>query len=257
MLRIGELAELVGVTTRTIRHYHRVGLLPDVARTENGYRSYSLDDAVRLLRIRRFAELGMTLDEVADALADDQGRDLRDVLAELDRDLGAQEARIGARRKAIAALLERRDDLRVPGALAPLSNELSILFGAYPSSLERERLVLELLGSERSDQQAASLDVYQRVLADPELRAQLVELTVRFEALADLDADDPAVDALVADASAAGDAVVALLPEDLRRSPGDAHAADLLLGAVTDGMAPAQVRCLSELFDAWRRASSL
>ncbi len=256
MLRIGELAELVGVTTRTIRHYHRIGLLQDVARTENGYRSYGLDDAVRLLRIRRFAELGMSLDEVADALADDHGKDLRDMLGELDRDLGAQEARIRARREAIAALLERRDDLRVPAALAALANELSVLFGSHRSSLERERLVLELLGSERADQRAASLDVYQRVLRDPELRARLAELTLRFEALADLEADDPAVEALVADASAAGDVVVSLLPEDLRRSPGDAHAAELLLGAVTEGLAPAQARCLSELFDAWRRASS-
>lgn len=256
MLRIGEMAELVGVTTRTIRHYHRIGLLPDVARTENGYRCYGLDDAVRLLRIRRFAELGMTLDEVADALADDQGKDLRDILAELDRDLGAQEARIGARRHAIAALLERHDDLRVPAALAPLADELSILFGSHTSSLERERLVIELLGWEGSDHQAASLDVYRQVLGDPELRARLAELTVRFEALADLDADDPAVDALVADASAAGDAVMALLPEELLQSSGDAHAADLLLGAVTDGLASAQVRCLRELFDAWRRASS-
>lgn len=256
MLRIGELAELVGVTTRTIRHYHRIGLLPDAARTENGYRSYGLDDAVRLVRIRRFAELGMTLDEVADALADDHGKDLRDILAELDRDLSDQEARIGAQRTAIAALLERSDDLRMPGALASLSGELAIVFGFHASTLERERLVLELLGSERSARQAESLAVYQRVLADPELRARLAELTVRFEALADLEANDPAVDALVADAAAAGDAVVALLPEEIRQSPGDAHAADLLLGAVTDGMAPAQVRCMNELFDAWRRASS-
>jgi DNA-binding transcriptional MerR regulator len=35
-----------------IRHYHRVGLLPEPARKANGYREYSLRDAVELARVR-------------------------------------------------------------------------------------------------------------------------------------------------------------------------------------------------------------
>jgi len=49
-MRIGELAGLVGISTRAIRHYHRVGLLAEPARTANGYREYSLRDAVELAR---------------------------------------------------------------------------------------------------------------------------------------------------------------------------------------------------------------
>lgn len=256
MLRIGELAELVGVTTRTIRHYHRIGLLPDATRTENGYRRYGLADAVRLVRIRRLAELGLSLDEVADALADDEGRELREVLAELDAGLAAQDARIRASRAAIAALLGSDGDLRVPAELAPLSGELTALFGTEHPGLERERLVLELLAPAGPDVDEAALDLYRRVLADPELADHLVALTGRFEALAGLEADDPEVDALVADAAGAGDAVLALLPDELRRAPGDPQRADLLLGAVTAGMGPAQERCLALLFDAWRDASS-
>jgi DNA-binding transcriptional MerR regulator len=41
-MRIGELAGLVGISTRAIRHYHRVGLLAEPARKANGYREYSL-----------------------------------------------------------------------------------------------------------------------------------------------------------------------------------------------------------------------
>jgi len=253
MLRIGELAELVGVTTRTIRHYHRIGLLPAAARTENGYRRYGLDDAVRLLRIRRLAELGLSLDEVADALADDEGRELREILAELDAGLAAQQARIRANRDAIAALLGSDGDLRAPAELASLSGELATVFGTEHPGLARERLVLELLAPGGDE---SPLDLYRRVLADPELAGRLVELTGRFEALVGLDADDPAVDALVADAAGVGDAVFALLPDDLRRTPGDPQRADLLLGAVTSGMGPAQARCLTLLFDAWRDASS-
>lgn len=49
-MRIGELAALAGVTTRTVRHYHRVGLLPEPGRRVNGYRDYGLRDAGELTR---------------------------------------------------------------------------------------------------------------------------------------------------------------------------------------------------------------
>ncbi|GAT66905.1 merR family transcriptional regulator [Planomonospora sphaerica] len=41
-MRIGELAALAGVSTRTVRHYHRLGLLPEPERRANGYRVYGL-----------------------------------------------------------------------------------------------------------------------------------------------------------------------------------------------------------------------
>lgn len=253
MLKIGQLAELVGVTTRTIRHYHRVGLLPEVARTEGGYRCYGLEDAVQLVRVRRLAEMGLSLDEVADALADDEGKDLREILVELEASLAAEESRIRSRRDAIAALLDTGGDLREPAQLAGLLEELAVLFGAEQLGLRRERLVVELLAPEGD---GASLDLYQRVLADPELAGGLAELSQRFEALDGLEADDVAVDALVADAAEAGEAVFGLLPDELRQAPGDPQRAELLLEAMTAGMGPAQERCLKLLFDAWREASS-
>jgi len=39
-MRIGELATLVGVSTRTVRHYHHVRVLPEPTRSANGYREY-------------------------------------------------------------------------------------------------------------------------------------------------------------------------------------------------------------------------
>src|SRR5215472_8493243 len=97
-MRIGELAELVGISTRAIRHYHHLGLLPEPARKANGYREYSLRDAVELARVRRLTELGLSLDEVGDALARDAGRDLVEILRELDADLARQEAGLPQRR---------------------------------------------------------------------------------------------------------------------------------------------------------------
>ncbi|AYV32862.1 Mercuric resistance operon regulatory protein (plasmid) [Streptomyces sp. ADI95-16] len=91
-MRIGEIAALVGLTTRAIRHYHHVGLLPEPERRPNGYRAYSVRDAVLLARVRRLTELGLSLDEVRNALADDAGRELTEILEELDADLARQEA---------------------------------------------------------------------------------------------------------------------------------------------------------------------
>ena len=109
-MRISELAALVGVTTRAVRHYHHLGLLPEPARLANGYRQYAVRDAVALARIRRLTELGLGLDEVRDVIADDAGHELADVLAELDADLARQEARIRARRQRLATLLARAED---------------------------------------------------------------------------------------------------------------------------------------------------
>lgn len=104
-MRIGELAGLVGISTRAIRHYHRIGLLAEPARKANGYREYSLRDAVEVARVRRLTELGLSLDEVGDALADDVGRDLAEILRELDADLARQEENIRQRRARLARLL--------------------------------------------------------------------------------------------------------------------------------------------------------
>src|ERR1700754_712521 len=68
-MRIGELAEAVGVSTRAVRHYHRIGLLPEPPRRVNGYRTYGVRDALRLARVRRLTELGLSLDEAADVLS--------------------------------------------------------------------------------------------------------------------------------------------------------------------------------------------
>lgn len=58
-LRIGEFADLLGVTTKTVRHYHRVGLLPEPIRNPNGYRQYGLEAVLRALQVLRLRQLGL------------------------------------------------------------------------------------------------------------------------------------------------------------------------------------------------------
>ena len=80
-LTIGEIARLTGVTTKTVRHYHELGLLPEPERSEAGYRLYSADDLLRLRRIRRLRSFGLSLRQIKVVLGDpDGGSTLRKVL---------------------------------------------------------------------------------------------------------------------------------------------------------------------------------
>lgn len=106
-MRIGELAALVGVTTRTIRHYHDLGVLAEPERAANGYRAYTLRDAVALARVKRLAALGLSLAEVREVVADGRLGDLRQALVALSADLEREEERIRLQRARLADLLER------------------------------------------------------------------------------------------------------------------------------------------------------
>ncbi|MEV0697866.1 MerR family transcriptional regulator [Saccharopolyspora sp. NPDC050389] len=66
-MRIGELANLTGVSARSLRYYEQQGLLAPL-RAENGYRVYGELDAVRAVNIKDALDAGLTLDEVRPAL---------------------------------------------------------------------------------------------------------------------------------------------------------------------------------------------
>ncbi len=61
-MRIGELAERTGTTTRALRYYEGLGLLP-ARRRANGYRSYDESDQRLVEEIRSLLEIGFALEE--------------------------------------------------------------------------------------------------------------------------------------------------------------------------------------------------
>lgn len=68
LFNIGEAAARSGVSAKMLRHYESLGLLPQVARTEAGYRLYS-DKEVHTLRfIRRARDLGFSIAEITELL---------------------------------------------------------------------------------------------------------------------------------------------------------------------------------------------
>jgi DNA-binding transcriptional MerR regulator len=69
-LGAGELARLTGVSTDTLRHYERKGLLPAPPRTAGGYRRYPGDAVARVRLIQRALVIGFSLDELARVLGE-------------------------------------------------------------------------------------------------------------------------------------------------------------------------------------------
>src|SRR2546421_4314718 len=67
-MRAGELARASGVSTDTLRHYERKGVLPKPRRSPNGYREYASESLARVLLVRRALAFGFTLDELARVL---------------------------------------------------------------------------------------------------------------------------------------------------------------------------------------------
>ncbi|MEU0722533.1 heavy metal-responsive transcriptional regulator [Streptomyces lavendulocolor] len=67
-MKIGEVAELTGTSTKTIRFYEDSGLVPPPARTPSGHRVYGPETADRLRFIRRCQAAGMSLQEVRQVL---------------------------------------------------------------------------------------------------------------------------------------------------------------------------------------------
>ena len=78
-LRIGDIAELVGTTPRTIRYYEEIGLLPAAGMREAGrHRLYDEDAVARLRELLRLKDLlGLSLEELKELVA---ARDARAAL---------------------------------------------------------------------------------------------------------------------------------------------------------------------------------
>lgn len=84
------LADLAGVTVRTLHYYDEIGLLPPSRVGENGYRYYDANDLFRLQQILFFRELDLSLEEIG-AILD---RPDFDLLATLQSHRDGLEARI-------------------------------------------------------------------------------------------------------------------------------------------------------------------
>ncbi|MFE9438029.1 MerR family transcriptional regulator [Streptomyces sp. NPDC006602] len=237
-MRIGELAAAVGVTTRTVRHYHHLGLLPEPERLGNGYRDYTLRHAVVLARIRRLTELGLGLAEVRDVLAEDAGKDLVEVLTELDEDLARQEAAIREQRARLRGLIQQGS---LP-AEGPVSPELAALFSAVGQVSDspmaaKDREILALIDTSATPEAREQLiGLVGSAFATPDGAERAHAAYALLDALADADPADPRVDE-------AARALADCLPRELMPTAG-IDPDDSFLRALYADFAPAQAEAI-------------
>lgn len=64
LLQIGEVADRVGLSLRTVRYYEEMGLLTPTARSDGGFRLFDDSQVDRLLLIKRMKPIGMSLDDM-------------------------------------------------------------------------------------------------------------------------------------------------------------------------------------------------
>jgi Cd(II)/Pb(II)-responsive transcriptional regulator len=120
-MRIGELAQKVGVPVATIRYYEQEGLLPQPSRSESNYRQYGADATKRLAFIAQCRSLDISMAEIRRLLnlAEMPGADCGEVDTMLDEHIDRvrqQRRSLAKLEKALMAL--RRDchpSLRVQG----------------------------------------------------------------------------------------------------------------------------------------------
>lgn len=105
---IQEVARVAGTTSRTLRHYDAVGLLPPSRVASNGYRHYSRDALVRLQQILLLRDLGLGLVQIADVLDErtDAAQALRGHIARLREEQHRLGRQIASVERTLAAITE-------------------------------------------------------------------------------------------------------------------------------------------------------
>ena len=121
LLSIGELAEIAGVTVKTVRFYSDRGLLPEAGRSGGGHRRYGPEALDRLRLIRSLRTLDLPVPDVGRVL---DGEDaMEDVIAGQLREVGSRLAALRWREAALQLLQdcdagERAERLRLIGAVS-------------------------------------------------------------------------------------------------------------------------------------------
>jgi DNA-binding transcriptional MerR regulator len=109
-MKIGELAQLSGVTASRIRFYEAQGLLPSAQRQTNGYREYDDDTLTRLDLIRRAQNAGFSLEEIRSMLPPDLNAWPHDTLLAVLRrkveEIGELERNLALTKRSLTTLID-------------------------------------------------------------------------------------------------------------------------------------------------------
>jgi DNA-binding transcriptional MerR regulator len=110
-LTVKQVADRVGLPSRTVRYYDRIGLVSADDRSDAGYRLYGAEDEGRLLFVRRAKRLGFSLDEIRGLLAAAESG-AGATVPELERLLDQKVSEIDARIAELSAFRDRLIEYR-------------------------------------------------------------------------------------------------------------------------------------------------
>ena len=248
---IGQAAAFAGVTVKTVRHYHRHGLLDEPRRDSSGYRRYGSADLLRLVQVRTLAAAGDPLAEVG-GLLDADAEQFAAALTDVEQRLTDRIADLVARRDTLRQLADG-DRLLLPDRALAILNRLTDL-GFSPDYVagQREALVLaRALSPEFFD---IFLTQLEHRLDDPEF----IDLTKRGWDARSWEPDDPRIDEL---ASALADNLLAnrellALPAGFQPPP-DAATRYGLINHHREDQAPSTWARLNALVEAKLRSAGV
>lgn len=203
-LLIGEVAKLLGVTTKTIRYYEGIGLLDEPGRTEAGYRLYDAQDLLRLYRIKQLQELGLSLERIRVLLQEpEQARSAQEILRTLEEEITAQIAVLEERRAQVRDLLAQAplDLLQQPQHVPPTLKLLQERLGeqvAFDAATATNQLwsQLDTLLWNHAEYRQQQRELVEYMAAHPEARMQVTAVITRAANLAGLPAETEGLEEL-------------------------------------------------------------
>ena len=206
MLTISQLASYAGVTVAAVRHYHKIGLLPEPERDYSGYRSYDAAAVVRLIRIHVLASAGVPLARVEELLGADS-EEFSGRIREIDRSLRREIRRLQETRRrldhlaageqlalpdCVVSYLDRLRDLGVSERYVGMERDAWIMIAAQvpgdieeimrgkhrdldnPDMVRLYRLISGVLDWDADDARIAeAVDILDRVFTDADKRGKL------------------------------------------------------------------------------------
>ena len=173
--RIGELARATGVTVRALHHYDRLGLLVPSSRTAGGHRCYTGDDVRRLHTILALRGFGLSLRDIAAALAAG-GEDPREILR---RQLAETEERIRQAkhvRLSLLGLLSRLDDPEPSQFVTLIEEMVTMSQPLTPEQIEEMNRTRREWASQLSEQEIAEMSRRRSEAAAAMTAEQLAEM---------------------------------------------------------------------------------
>jgi DNA-binding transcriptional MerR regulator len=133
---IVEVARMSGVSSRTLRHYDEIGLLPPAGTRGNGYRYYEQDDLLRLQQILLLRELDLGLAEIAEIL--NQQRDPVQALRSHYQRLLTERKRLGLVARTVARTIDELESQKGLPGMSKINRPENLFEGFDPTEYEAE-----------------------------------------------------------------------------------------------------------------------